>query len=303
MASHLQYTDDTIFFRDWSKRNASNIAKLLKCFEDISSLRVNFKKSNLYGVGVIKEAVDDLAKQLDYAAGTLPFVYLEMPIWVKMGKATPWQTILDKFNKRFSEATAKTISFGGRLTMVKSILSSIPLYFFSLFCAPCSIIKSLETLTRTLMEAQHGSISSKWANKWIGNDELQNTFGRLFALVTNKEALVSERITSSITFNSGCWQWVRTPKSRGQAHLNELNRLISSFSLSDINDTWKWSMDSTGHFTTKAITSIIGDKKLMEFASNVETIRNKAFLQKVDIFIWRSIMRKIPPRSELDKRE
>ncbi|XP_071694692.1 uncharacterized mitochondrial protein AtMg01250-like [Rutidosis leptorrhynchoides] len=59
--SHLQYADDTIFFGEWSRRNARNLMYLLECFEKASGLKVNYFKSQLYGVGVAKYEVDNLA--------------------------------------------------------------------------------------------------------------------------------------------------------------------------------------------------------------------------------------------------
>ncbi|XP_071728212.1 uncharacterized mitochondrial protein AtMg01250-like [Rutidosis leptorrhynchoides] len=35
LVPHLQYADDTIFLGEWSRRNASNLMKLLKCFENV----------------------------------------------------------------------------------------------------------------------------------------------------------------------------------------------------------------------------------------------------------------------------
>lgn len=43
---------------------------------------------------------------------------------------------------------AKMISFGGRLTLVKSVLGSISLYYFSLFRAPLSVINNLEQVRK-----------------------------------------------------------------------------------------------------------------------------------------------------------
>ncbi|XP_071705383.1 uncharacterized mitochondrial protein AtMg01250-like [Rutidosis leptorrhynchoides] len=55
--SHLQYADDTIFFGKWSLDNFENLMKLLECFELCSGLKVNYTKSNLFGVGVEKNDV------------------------------------------------------------------------------------------------------------------------------------------------------------------------------------------------------------------------------------------------------
>ncbi|XP_071700077.1 uncharacterized protein [Rutidosis leptorrhynchoides] len=58
IVSHLQYADDMIFLGKRSKRNASNISKLLSCFEELSGLKVN-RKSNLYSLGVPQNEVNE----------------------------------------------------------------------------------------------------------------------------------------------------------------------------------------------------------------------------------------------------
>ncbi|XP_071695293.1 uncharacterized mitochondrial protein AtMg01250-like [Rutidosis leptorrhynchoides] len=90
VVSHLQYADDTIFFGEWSKRNAKNISKLLKCFENISGLKVNLKNSNLYGIGVAKNDVEEMARYIKCTAGSTPFTYLGLPIGVISTKAFSW---------------------------------------------------------------------------------------------------------------------------------------------------------------------------------------------------------------------
>ncbi|GKB96588.1 reverse transcriptase domain, reverse transcriptase zinc-binding domain protein [Tanacetum coccineum] len=52
--SHLQYADDTIFFGEWNKENVKSLMCILRCFEEVSGLRVNYNKSKLYGIGVMR---------------------------------------------------------------------------------------------------------------------------------------------------------------------------------------------------------------------------------------------------------
>ncbi|GJT38200.1 hypothetical protein Tco_0938065 [Tanacetum coccineum] len=52
------YKDDTIIFGEWSRENACNLINVLKCFEEAARLKINFKKSKVYGVGV--EAIEAL---------------------------------------------------------------------------------------------------------------------------------------------------------------------------------------------------------------------------------------------------
>ncbi|XP_071688738.1 uncharacterized protein [Rutidosis leptorrhynchoides] len=62
--SHIQFAKDTIFFGDWNKRNIRNIHKTLICFQKLSGLRINFKKTYLYGVGVSKFTTENMAARL-----------------------------------------------------------------------------------------------------------------------------------------------------------------------------------------------------------------------------------------------
>ena len=146
MVSHLQYADDTIFFGEWSKRNAINLMCIMKGFEKVSGLKVNLNKSRVYGVGVLRSEVDDMARCMGCSVGDLPLTYLGLPIGVCMIRESSLRPVVEKFKKRLTDWKAKAMSFGGRLTLVKSVLGSLPLYYFSLFRVPSCVINKLERI-------------------------------------------------------------------------------------------------------------------------------------------------------------
>ena len=146
--SHLQYADDTIFFADWSKHNAKNLMCILKGFENVSGLKINLSKSKVYGIGVSSSAVAEMARVMKCGMGELPLTYLGLPIGVSMRRESAWRPVIEKFKKKLTDWKAKTMSFGGRLTLVKSVLGSLPLYYFSLFRVPSCVINQLERVRR-----------------------------------------------------------------------------------------------------------------------------------------------------------
>nr|GEY87991.1 reverse transcriptase domain, reverse transcriptase zinc-binding domain protein [Tanacetum cinerariifolium]GEZ40503.1 reverse transcriptase domain, reverse transcriptase zinc-binding domain protein [Tanacetum cinerariifolium] len=144
--SHLQYADDAIFFGEWSKENARTLMCILKCFEEVSGLRVNYSKSRVYGIGVGSGDIEEMAQWMKCSVGEFPFTYLGLPIGQCMKRSNAWRPVIENFKKRLSDWKAKTMSYGGRLTLVKSVLGSLPLYYFLMFRVPSCMIKSLERI-------------------------------------------------------------------------------------------------------------------------------------------------------------
>ena len=58
--------------------------------------------------------------------GMLPFVYLGLPIGGDDQKLSFWKPVVDRISARLSSWNNKFLLFGGRLVLLKSILSSLP---------------------------------------------------------------------------------------------------------------------------------------------------------------------------------
>nr|GEX36630.1 putative RNA-directed DNA polymerase, eukaryota, reverse transcriptase zinc-binding domain protein [Tanacetum cinerariifolium] len=111
-------------------------------------LRVNLSKSRVYGIGVTHGEVNMMARQMGCSVREFPFTYLGLPIGTNMKRKSASRSVVKKFKKRLSEWRAKTMSFGGRLTLVKTVLGSFPLYYFSMFRVPVCMITKLECIRR-----------------------------------------------------------------------------------------------------------------------------------------------------------
>ncbi|EXC11734.1 hypothetical protein L484_020789 [Morus notabilis] len=71
-----------------------------------------------------------------------------------------WMPMIEKVSKRLDGWKNSFLSKGGRLTLIQSVLASIPIYYMSLFKIPNSVVEVLERVMRTfLWDNQDGSKS------------------------------------------------------------------------------------------------------------------------------------------------
>ena len=144
--SHLQFADDTLIIGNKSWLNVRSMRAVLLIFEELSGLKVNFNKSLLTGINVSDSWLSEAALVLNCRVGTFPFMYLGLPIRGDPRKLDFWKPILNSIHSRLSNWKSKFLSFGGRLILLKSVLSSLPVYFLSFFRAPTGIISSIESV-------------------------------------------------------------------------------------------------------------------------------------------------------------
>nr|GEU64878.1 arginine repressor C-terminal-like domain-containing protein [Tanacetum cinerariifolium] len=108
--SLLQYWDDALFFREWSRKNAKNLIHILKCFEKCSDLKVNISKSRIIGVGVRSIEVKAVATSLGCANDSLPFIYLGPSVGKRMRYRDGWNVVIEHFRNKLTCLKAKSSS-------------------------------------------------------------------------------------------------------------------------------------------------------------------------------------------------
>jgi hypothetical protein len=55
-----------------------------------------------------------------------------------------WRTVEERFQKKLSSWKGKLLSSGGRLVLVNSVLSSLPMFMLSFFGIPKGVLKKLD---------------------------------------------------------------------------------------------------------------------------------------------------------------
>ena len=77
--------------------------------------------------------------------------YLGMPLGASHKSPSIWNPILEKFHRKLAGWKRLYLSKGGRLTLLKSTLSSLPTYYLSLFTIPSHVANKLEKSQRDFL--------------------------------------------------------------------------------------------------------------------------------------------------------
>ena len=95
--------------------------------------------------------MEDVASMLGCKVRKLPTSYLGLPLGAPYKSTRVWDVVEERFRKRLSLWKRQYLSKGGRLTLLKSTLSSLPTYFLSLFVIPKKVCARLEKIQRDFL--------------------------------------------------------------------------------------------------------------------------------------------------------
>ena len=119
---------------------------VLTLFAEMSSLKVNFNKTLLVGINIGDSWLSEAASILNCKVAKIPFLYLGLSIGGDPRRLAFWEPMLSTIKSKLSGWQSHFLSFGGRLVLLKSFLTSLPVYALSFFKAPSGIISSNESL-------------------------------------------------------------------------------------------------------------------------------------------------------------
>ena len=126
--------------------NVRALKATLRAFELISGLKINYAKSCFGAFGVSDQWRSDVAKYLNCTLLSIPFTYLGIPIGANPRRTQMWNYIVHKYERKLAKWKQRYISWGGRVTIIKGALTSIPIYFLSFFRIPKTVVERLKRI-------------------------------------------------------------------------------------------------------------------------------------------------------------
>ena len=223
--SHLQYANDTVIVCPPKMESLQNVKKTLILFHLASGLQVNFYKSSIMGLNVTDKWLDDAAKNLLCKKGSLPFMYLGLPIGGSSSAISSWDPVIRKMENKLATWRGRLLSIGGCLTLIKSSMSSLPLYYMSLFPVPQGVIKKITAIQRQFLWSGSLDKNSMSLVKWETIQLPKNLGGLSIGNLLHKNI--------SLLFK-WIWRFFCEPKSLWRSVISEKYKYSSSFRIADL---------------------------------------------------------------------
>jgi hypothetical protein len=210
--SILQYADDTILFMQHDLEKALNMKLVLCIFEQLSGLKINFHKSELFCFGKAKQREDDYKTLFGCDIGSLPFRYLGIPIHFRKLRNGEWKPVEDRFETKLSSWIGKLLSYGDRLVLINSVLTSLPMFMLSFLEIPKGVRKRLDFFRSRFFWQSDGHKKKYRLTKWniICRPRDQGGLGVEVLDLKNKSLL--SKWLYKLFNEEGIWQELLTKK-------------------------------------------------------------------------------------------
>ncbi|GJY69777.1 RNA-directed DNA polymerase, eukaryota, reverse transcriptase zinc-binding domain protein [Tanacetum coccineum] len=243
-------------------------------------------------------------------------------------KAKLGNEVIDRVKNRLSKWKMKTLSIRGRLTLLKSVLGSIPIFHMSIYRAPLNVLRTLESIQSKFFKGYDiNSNKASWVNwkKVLASKEkgclgaIHGDDGNVGGHVKYGAKSCWLDIEGNLRFlnldilsrdHGGDLNWLLVAKlaqpsleysfrrnPRGgveQDQFNELSALVHHVSLIPMSNKWKWDLESSGDFSVASVRKIIDDKSLSDVDSKTRWIKYVPI--KVNVHAWKVKTNSFPTR-------
>ena len=147
------YADDAAIFLAPVKDEVAALAEMLTLFGDATGLRTNFQNPTVVPIRCEGLDIDDILTQLLARKSHFPIKYLGLPLMTRRLKHVDFQPLIDKITAKLCGWNGRNLNHAGRLTLVKSVLTSQAVYFLTALKVPKETLKDIDAKRRQLLWA------------------------------------------------------------------------------------------------------------------------------------------------------
>ncbi|KAL2225215.1 UNVERIFIED_CONTAM: hypothetical protein Sindi_3056000, partial [Sesamum indicum] len=147
----LGFADDLLLFCKADLDSLRVLKMGLDRFADWSGLRLNIHKSHVIISRSSQGWKDQILAVMGFQEGQLPMRYLGLPLLSSRLTINDCQPLLLKIDARINGWEDISLSYAGRIQIIKSVLSAMNTYWASAFILPKTVIKQIEKRLRNFL--------------------------------------------------------------------------------------------------------------------------------------------------------
>lgn len=151
----IQYADDTVLIMPASAMQVEQLENLILHFTVFTGLRVNFDKSAMVPINIGNEVMQALAARLVYSIGSFHFTYLGLPLSLSKPKLEDFFLVIKRIDRRLSSCST-FLSYGDKLTLIKSVFVHLPIFFMCTLDLPKGIIDQINKALKHCFWRKYG---------------------------------------------------------------------------------------------------------------------------------------------------
>lgn len=159
--SHMQFVDDTFLTGGASEREARLMKKTLEIYGKVSGQKINWAKSEIFFFNTPYNKRIAIGRVLNIKQGCLPSRYLGIPLFQGRNTSEVWKGLAEKCLRKMEGWKGKWLSSARRILMLKSVVSTVPIFSMMCLKIPKKVINSVEKKMRKFFWSGAGK-DKKW---------------------------------------------------------------------------------------------------------------------------------------------
>lgn len=165
--SALLYADDIMVFCTATKENVLLIKDIFSQYGESSGQVVSPSKSRVFFGKKITDAFKHyFFNALRFAEGTVPFIYLGVPIFLGNPKLLHLKPTADKILMKFDKWSGSLLSLAGRICLVNSVIASSLTHSMMVYRWPRKLLKQVDRAMRNFIWKGNISLKSYGTVSW-----------------------------------------------------------------------------------------------------------------------------------------
>jgi hypothetical protein len=148
-----------MIFTNPVKSDFNRSMQIMEAFGQATGMNINIAKSSVAPIRCSEINMEEILGDFAGKRVNFPIQYLGLPLTLGRTKMVHLQYIQDRAKGKLAGWQGKLVNMAGRRELVKSVLSSLPVYLLTVIKAPKNFLEELDKLRKRFLWASDGELN------------------------------------------------------------------------------------------------------------------------------------------------